>query len=134
MSLESSIRTCKVDTANSTRIQSDRFLNPRNLVCPVWDGLDAAGRVACPDSWWTKREGCNSSADRIGVENVLRPAYMSYISSTLGASYNNNSPYPEGKMMGYPSKENFEIINFDTKPKRYSDYTGATGDDLKSKV
>ena len=133
MSLESSIRTCKVDPANSTRIQSDRFLNPRNAVCPVWDGLDAAGRLACPDSWYTKREGCNSSADRIGVENVLRPQYMQYISSTLGTSYNNNSPYPEGQMMGYP-KEGFEIIDFETPSKDYSKLTGSVGDDLKSKV
>jgi hypothetical protein len=91
MNLESALRTCKVDTAYQQKIQSDRFLNPRNAVCPVWNGLDTAGRVACRDSFYTKREGCNSALDRVGVENVLRPQYMQYISSTLEASYNENS-------------------------------------------
>jgi hypothetical protein len=91
MNLESALRTCKVDTAYQQKIQSDRFLNPRNAVCPVWNGLDTAGRVACKDSFYTKREGCNSALYRVGVENVLRPQYMQYISSTLEASYNENS-------------------------------------------
>lgn len=91
MNLESALRTCKVDTAYQEKIQSDRFLNPRNSVCPVWNGLDTAGRVACKDSFYTKREGCNSALDRVGVENVLRPQYMQYISDTLGMSYNDNS-------------------------------------------
>ncbi len=98
-SLESSIRTCKVDTGNSSRILSDRFLNPKNLVCPVWNGLDSAGRVACPDSFYTKREGCNSAEDRIAVENAQRPQYFQYISESLGNSYNANSKVPEGKMI-----------------------------------
>ena len=91
VNLESALRTCKVDTAYQQRIQSDRFLNPKNLVCPVWNGLDTAGRVACADSFYTKREGCNSAEDRVGVENIQRPQYMQYISDSLGNSYNNNS-------------------------------------------
>lgn len=70
VNLESALRTCKVDTGYSSRIQSDRFLNPRNLVCPVWNGLDTAGRLACADSFKTKREGCNSAEDRVGVEKL----------------------------------------------------------------
>ena len=95
LNLESALRTCKVDTAYQQRIQSDRFLNPKNLVCPVWNGLDTAGRVACTDSFYTKREGCNSALDRVGVENILRPQYMQYISDSLGNSYNKNSPTAE---------------------------------------
>ena len=95
VNLESALRTCKVDTAYQQRIQSDRFLNPKNLVCPVWNGLDNAGRVACADSFYTKREGCNSAEDRVGVENIQRPQYMQYISDSLGSSYNKNSPTPE---------------------------------------
>ena len=37
VSLESAIRTCKVDTAYAAKIESDRFLNPGNMVCPVWN-------------------------------------------------------------------------------------------------
>ena len=95
VNLESALRTCKVDTAYQQRIQSDRFFNPKNLVCPVWNGLDTAGRVACTDSFYTKREGCNSALDRVGVENIQRPQYMQYISDSLGSSYNKNSPTPE---------------------------------------
>jgi hypothetical protein len=95
LNLESALRTCKVDVGYQQRIQSDRFLNPKNLVCPVWNGLDTAGRVACADSFYTKREGCNSAEDRVGVENIQRPQYMQYISDSIGASYNNNSPTPD---------------------------------------
>ena len=98
VNLESALRTCKVDTGYSSRIQSDRFLNPRNMVCPAWNGLDTAGRVACANSFKTKREGCNSAQDRVGVENsVSRPQYMSYISmQTSAGTYNRNYQTAEG--------------------------------------
>jgi hypothetical protein len=101
VNLESALRTCKVDTGYSSRIQSDRFLNPKNLVCPLWNGLDAAGRVVCANSFYTKREGCNSAQDRVGIENVLRPNYMSYISlQTSAGGYNQNYVgVPEGVKM-----------------------------------
>jgi hypothetical protein len=126
VNLESAIRTCKVDTAYSSRVQSDRFLNPKNLVCPVWNGLDAAGRLACPNSFWTKREGCNSAEDRVGVENVQRPQYMQYISlQTSAGSYNHNSKVPEGV------KEGFEVMGLTATPnKQFSDVTGSAGYDL----
>jgi hypothetical protein len=85
VSLESALRTCKVDTAWATRIESDRFLNPNNMVCPVWNGMDTAGRNICKESAYTKRAGCNSATDRVAVENdVSRPNYMEYI--TLSAN------------------------------------------------
>jgi len=85
ISLESALRTCKVDTAWASRIESDRFLNPNNMVCPVWNGMDTAGREVCQDSFQTKRGGCNSATDRVEVENnVSRPQYMEYI--TLSAN------------------------------------------------
>lgn len=83
ISLQKSVRSCTVNTGESDRIQSDRFFNPNNLVCPVWNGQDSAGREVCPDSFWTKNAGCNSAEDRVVVENVLRPKYMNYV--TLGA-------------------------------------------------
>jgi hypothetical protein len=80
LSLEASIRTCKVDTGWANRIQSDRFENPNLMVCPVWNGMDLAGREVCPDSFYTKRAGCNSAEDRVLVENAVgRPQYMEYI-------------------------------------------------------
>lgn len=80
ISLEAALRTCKVDTGWANKIESDRFLNPNNMMCPIWNGVDTAGRAACPDSFWTKRAGCNSATDRIVVENnVSRPQYMEYI-------------------------------------------------------
>ena len=80
VSLESGIRTCKVVTSWANKVQSDRFQNPNLMVCPVWNGVDAAGRRACPDSFMTKRAGCNSAEDRVVVENnVSRPQYMEYV-------------------------------------------------------
>ena len=142
MSLESSIRTCKVNAGYSERINSDRFLNPKNTVCPVWNQLDAAGRVACADSFWTKSPGCNSARDRVNVENVLRPQYMQYISDSLGMNYNNNSALPGPASVtpapgttlapgaGQPTPnvgvtEGF--MDFDTPAKDYSKITGSTG-------
>ena len=114
-SLNKNIRTCKVDVAYSSRVESDRFFNPKHLVCPVWTGLDLAGRPSCKDSFYTKRAGCNSAQDRVTVENVLRPQYMQYISETLGTNYNRNSSVPE------PYAD-------DGRPgKQYSDITGSFG-------
>jgi len=80
VSLESGIRTCKVVTGWANKVQSDRFQNPNLMVCPVWNGVDTAGRRACPDSFMTKRAGCNSAEDRVVVENnVSRPQYMEYV-------------------------------------------------------
>ena len=85
VSLESSIRTCKVNTGWASKVQSDRFQNPNLMVCPVWNGVDSAGRLVCPDSFYTKRAGCNSAEDRVVVENnVSRPAYIEYL--TLNAA------------------------------------------------
>lgn len=85
VSLESSIRTCKVDAGYASKIESDRFLNPSNMICPAWSGYDLAGRSVCPDSFWTKNAGCHSANDRVVVENaVSRPQYMEYI--TLSAN------------------------------------------------
>lgn len=84
ISLQGSIRTCKVDTAFADKLQSDRFMNPSNMLCPVWNGVDTTGRSVCPDSYWTKQGGCNSAMDRVLIENELRPQYMEYI--TLDAS------------------------------------------------
>lgn len=79
ISLEGSIRTCKVDTAWASKLASDRFMNPNVMMCPAWNGSDTSGRPVCADSYWTKRAGCNSAVDRLAVENELRPQYMEYI-------------------------------------------------------
>ena len=99
ISLESSIRTCKVDTAYANKVESDRFLNPSNMVCPIWNGVDTSGRTVCPDSFWTKNAGCNSAEDRVVVENNQRPQYMEYINLSAngidGAMYGNTMPWTE---------------------------------------
>jgi hypothetical protein len=103
ISLESSIRTCKVNPEEADRIESDRFLNPHNMVCPMWNGVDLTGRQVCPDSFYTKRAGCNSAEDRVVVENnVSRPQYFEYItlsSNGLKAAdmYNNNTNYHDSR-------------------------------------
>lgn len=80
ISLEASLQTCKVNTGWATKVESDRFLNPNAMVCPIWNGKDVAGRYVNPDSFYTKRAGCNSALDRVAVENnVGRPQYIEYI-------------------------------------------------------
>ena len=79
LSLNGSLRTCRVDQGSASRIQSDRFENPGLMVCPVWTGFDSANRAVALDSYYTKSAGCNSPLDRVDVENSLRPQYMEYI-------------------------------------------------------
>jgi hypothetical protein len=118
-SLNKNIRTCKVDVSYSARVESDRFFNPRNLVCPVWTGRDLAGRPSCKDSFYTKRAGCNSAQDRVSVENVLRPGYLAFISDSLGTNYQRNSTVPE------PQGETY--VDDGRPGKQYSDFTGSFG-------
>jgi hypothetical protein len=54
------------------------------MMCPVWNTRDLTGRSVCENSFYTKRAGCNSSLDRIDVENGLRPQYIEYV--TLDAA------------------------------------------------
>jgi hypothetical protein len=99
ISLEGSIRTCKVDTAWANKVESDRFFNPELMVCPIWNGVDTAGRTVSPDSFYTKRAGCNSAEDRVSVENAQRPQYMEYINLSAGGIdgeiYGNTMPWVE---------------------------------------
>lgn len=78
-SLESSIRTCKIDTAYAPKVFSDRFLNPCNTVCPMWSGYDSVGRSVCPNSYKAKSAGCQSAMDRVRVETHQRPQYGGYV-------------------------------------------------------
>lgn len=98
ISLEASLRTCKVDTGWASKVQSDRFLNPSLMVCPTWNGIDSAGRPVCADSFMTKRAGCNSAEDRVVVENnVSRPQYMEYINlNAQGIAGNIYGNSPQG--------------------------------------
>jgi|SRR5579864_1976464 hypothetical protein len=84
ISLEGSIRTCKIDTAYADKVFSDRFLNPGSMICSQWNGYDQAGRPACPDSFMTKEAGCNSAEDRVFVENYQRPRYVEYVNLSAG--------------------------------------------------
>jgi len=79
ISLESAIRTCKVDTGYANKVESQRILDRNTMVCPVWNGVDTAGRTVSRDSFVTKTAGCNSAEDRVVVENSQRPQYMEYI-------------------------------------------------------
>lgn len=83
ISLDASIRTCKVETGEAARIQSDRFQNPNLMICPTWTGYNIKGQSVCADSFYTKSAGCNSSSDRVDVENFLRPQYADLITLNM---------------------------------------------------
>jgi len=78
-SLNASLTTCRFDSGDANKIQSDRFLNPALMMCPTWTGQNLKGQEVCPDSFYTKSRGCNSAVDRVVVENDQRPDYISYI-------------------------------------------------------
>jgi len=108
LSLNGSLRTCKVDQGWASRIQSDRFENPELMVCPVWSGYDLTNRPVCVDSFYTKSPGCNSPLDRVNVENYLRPQYMEYINLDAEGFRQNQDvkvgrPYPGVESCGNPN-------------------------------
>ena len=83
--LTSSILNTKFIVGDESRLQTNRIQNPNAMMCPVWNGSDLAGRPVCDDTFYTKKEGCNSSLDRIKVENFLRPNYTNFVTiSAIG--------------------------------------------------
>lgn len=105
LSLQKSVSSCSVNTAYADKLWSDRQLNPNNLLCPVWSGLDTYGRVASFDSFNTKSAGCSSAEDRVAVENFLRPSYAEYTAldvsgylnpSALGEPVSSNESFQKG--------------------------------------
>jgi hypothetical protein len=116
LSLEASLRTCKIDQGHAIRVESDRFLNPNNALCIPWNNMNNLGQMVCQDSFMTKRAGCNSANDRVEVENNLRPQYMQYVTldaaGIRGQMYNeiNNITGNFGKQWSatsYPSCSGF---------------------------
>ena len=79
LSLAKSVRTCRVDTGWANKLQSDRYLNSCQVVCPVWNGTDQYGRIVGPDSMMIETAGCRSGLDRVDVENYLRPQYFELV-------------------------------------------------------
>jgi hypothetical protein len=79
LSLLKSVRSCSVDTGYANKLQSDRFLNSCQVICPVWNGMDQYGRVASPDSYMIETAGCRSALDRVDVENYQRPQYFELV-------------------------------------------------------
>jgi len=79
VSLESAIRTCKVNSGEADRMFSDRYFNSNTMVCPVFGGLDSAGRPVNINSHNTLTAGCFSANDRIKVENSQRPKYYEFV-------------------------------------------------------
>jgi hypothetical protein len=66
-----------------------------NMVCPIWDGTNLKGQQVCPDSFFTKRRGCNSAMDRVLVESNLRPDYASFVTLNMAGL--------KGEIFGNPS-------------------------------
>lgn len=117
ISLEASVRTCDVNVGEANRIQSDRFLNPNNMVCIPWNGLNNKGQEVCPDSYYTKTGGCNSAEDRVMVENAQRPKYSNYVTlNTQGISghiYGNVSAQHQSlDRQKWLDQKNSQIPNF----------------------
>lgn len=99
LSLEASIRTCKVETGEASRIESARFLDPNVMFCSMWNGYNSKGQKVHPNSQYTKSAGCNSAEDRVSVENHLRPDYASYLNLNIagiqGEIYGNPTAWEE---------------------------------------
>lgn len=79
LSMQKSLRTCKVDTSWADKMKSERVLTTCELSCPMWNGLDQYGRSVCQDTCRLETAGCTTASDRINIENYHRPAYFTYV-------------------------------------------------------
>jgi hypothetical protein len=135
ISLLGSINVCKVNTGWADKIQSDRFENPSNLLCPLWNGQDNFGRFVHPDSFVTKNAGCNSADDRVAVENFLRPQYMEYVAldaAGFQAPLYNGASQPTVEGFENPNNNMFTTDAMQTRQQdRYNIYrvVGSAGGD-----
>ena len=102
-SLTGAVQTCSVNTGWANKLWSDRYENPDNTLCPVWNGLDTFGRIVAFDSFYTKAPGCQSAEDRVVVENQQRPRYFEFV--TLDAQGYQNPAVFSGKI---PSTESYK--------------------------
>ncbi len=68
----------RVQTGWASRFNSDRFLNSNQLVCPPPMYVDLQGRPADHYSIRTTSAGCNSSLERVDVENAQRPSSFTF--------------------------------------------------------
>lgn len=98
VSLTANLLTDKVSPGAAAQSFTYRIQEPSAQMCPVWNGQDLAGRPVCEYSFYTKRAGCNSSLDRITVENFLRPKYTNYVTTNAAgiAGYNGRENYASG--------------------------------------
>lgn len=152
-SLESAIRTCKVDTGYANKVESQRILDRNTMICPIWNGTDLTGRSVSRDSFYTKSAGCNSAEDRVYVENNLRPQYMEYINLSAngiqgsvygddGGSaemYENTMPWQisgaRNDVFNVPSDKHKCSENFSTECyNNANNVTGTFGNQLSSSV
>jgi hypothetical protein len=63
----------------AARFQSDRYLNPDQMLCIPWQSTDGMGRPISDQTYQTKQPGCNSALDRVDVENEQRPQNVDQI-------------------------------------------------------
>lgn len=82
LSLTKSLNQAKVNIADAERVQSHYIQDPLSMSCPMWNGQDTVGRNVHEFSFMTKKPGCNSPNDRILQENLNRPQYLNFISSS----------------------------------------------------
>lgn len=82
LSLTKTINQSKVNTADAERISSHNIQDPLAMSCPVWNGQDTVGRNVHEFTFMTKKAGCNHPNDRIIQENLNRPQYQNFISSS----------------------------------------------------
>ena len=125
ISLNGSLRTCKVEQGWASRIQSARFQDAEQMMCPNWQGQDNLGRFVHPDSFYTKVEGCSLPMDRVLVENYLRPMYMTYIN--LDASGYKADLYGNEGCTPADTATNMECYEADLRSNQLNQYHKISG-------
>lgn len=80
LSLQRTLKNCKVKTEDAVRYQSERFLNPKEVICSQYKFRDDFGRNVSFSPYNLNHAGCNSPLNIVDVENLHRPPYHQYVS------------------------------------------------------
>jgi hypothetical protein len=131
-SLTGAVQTCSVNTGWANKLWSDRYENPDNTLCPVWNGLDTFGRIVAFDSFYTKAPGCQSAEDRVVVENQQRPRYFEFV--TLDAQGFQNPAVFSGKIPSTESYKKQETLSRVLSNKRMEGQNGSTSTQLSGVI
>lgn len=125
LSLEGSLRTCKVRSGMAPQFLSDRIIGgPEQRVCPMPRPFDAYGRESNFMTLQNKSAGCNDPLEIVSKEiDVVRPQYYQFINLN-----------PNGLFGDFDNVQRKETMYKNSALQGLSETTGQFGQQMSSAI